>query len=163
MSPSTPSIPSSPLRKTAGELKAFSNDLGGWLRGGMRRLNGAERRALVARFADWVQGPQGINDAELRDWITDLGEDGREALVEQLVAFCNDFELDLAWLVDGELADWPTLEAGLRQLTLHYCLACKAAVDQDALMQRFRRRRLWQQKQRRADAGSGVGTDPAAS
>jgi hypothetical protein len=146
----------------AGELKAFAADLGGWLRGGMRRLNGAERQALAGRFADWSQGPRGIDDADLRAWISDLGEDGREALVEQVAGFCSDFELDLAWLVDAELADWPQLEAGLRQLVVHYSLACKLAVDQDAELQRFRRRRLWQHKQRVADSDP-PGSDAAAA
>jgi hypothetical protein len=146
----------------AGELKAFAADLGGWLRGGMRRLNGAERQALAGRFADWSQGPRGIDDADLRAWISDLGEDGREALVEQVAGFCGDFELDLAWLVDAELADWPQLEAGLRQLVVHYSLACKLAVDQDAELQRFRRRRLWQHKQRAADSDQ-PGSDAAAA
>jgi len=126
------------------ELKAFANDLGGWVGDGMRRLGGAERRALVVRFGYWAVQKDGLGDEGLRAWIAELGEDGLAALVEQLARFCADFELDLAWLVDGELADWPSLEAAVRQLATHYCIACKGAVDADEALQQFRRRRLWQ-------------------
>ncbi len=83
--------------------------------------------------------------------------------MEQLAGFCGDFELDLAWLVDAELADWPRLEARLRQLVVHYSLACKLAVDSDEEQQRFRRRRLWQHKQQAAAADKPGGDAAAAS
>jgi hypothetical protein len=142
----TESTPKPPLAGLKAELKAFADDLGGWVGDGVRRLGGAERRALVLRFGYWAVQKHGLGDAELRAWIGDLGADGLEALVDQLARFCADFELDLAWLVDGDLTDWPSLEAGVRQLATHYCLACKSAVDADEALQQFRRRRLWQHK-----------------
>jgi hypothetical protein len=134
------------LRAINSDMKSFAEDLGGWLRGGLERVNGAERRALALRFAVWAREPHGIEDQRLLTWIDDLGEPGREALVEQLAGFCTDFELELAWLVDGELTAWPRLESGLRQLVQQYCLACKAAVEVDEDRQAFCHRQRWQRK-----------------
>ncbi len=134
------------LRDIKTELQSFAGDLGGWVRGGLQRLSGQERRALAVRFADWARQPQGIEDKALLTWIEALGAPGRAALVEQLVVFCADFELDLAWLVDGELTAWPHLETQLRRLVSHYCLACQAAVEADEDRQLFHRRQRWQRK-----------------
>jgi hypothetical protein len=134
------------LTGMATEMQDFAADLGGWMRDGARRLGGADQRRLAERFSAWALAEENITDAGLRGWIEDLDGIGRAALAEQVAGFCADFELELAWLVDGELADWPALEAGLRSLVGHYCLACKAAVDCDADVMRFRRRRLWQQR-----------------
>lgn len=134
------------LRDITTELQSFAGDLGGWLRGGLERLSGNERRALAVRFAVWARQPQGIDDQALLAWIDDLGEPGRAALVEQLAVFCADFELDLAWLVDGQLTAWPQLETRLRRLVRHYCLACQAAVEADEDRQVFHRRQRWQSK-----------------
>jgi hypothetical protein len=128
-------------------------------------VSGVERRALAERFAAWADqetntgvGPEG---AELRAWINGLDEQGREALTEQLSDFCEAFEIELAWLVDGELADWPQIEPHLRLMVSRYCLACKAGVDADDGLQQFRRRRVWQRKSKkrnssRVSAGSGA-------
>lgn len=140
----TESTPKPPPAGLQAELNAFADDLGGWVGDGLKRLGGAERRALVVRFGDWAVQQDGLGDADVRAWIADLGADGLAALVDQLARFCADFELDLAWLVDGELADWPSLEAAVRQRTTHYCLACKGVVEADEPLQQFRRRRLWQ-------------------
>ncbi len=139
----TESTPKPPLAGLKAELKSFADDLGGWVGDGVRRLGGAERRALVVRFGYWAVQQDGLGDAELRAWIADLGADGLAALTDQLARFCADFELDLAWLVDGELADRPSLEVAVRRLATHYCFACKSAVDADEALQQFRRRRRW--------------------
>ncbi len=148
----------------ASELQAFVGDIGDWARGGVGRLSGAERRALAERFAVWANRGAGagsggvIDNATLRAWLAELDSDGCVALTEQLAAFCADFDIDLAWLVDGELADWPELEASVRALVMHYCLACKAAVDGDEALQRFRRRRIWRSKVKARD-----GTAPSVA
>ena len=142
------------LRDITTDLQSFADDLGGWLRGGLERLSGQERRALAVRFADWARQPKGIEDQALLAWIEDLGEPGRAALVEQLMVFCADFELDLAWLVDGQLTAWPHLEARLRRLVRHYCLACQAAVEADEDRQVFHRRQHWQRKLKASTAAS---------
>lgn len=134
------------LAGMATEMQDFAADLGGWMRDGARRITGAEKRALAERFSDWALADGHLTDAALRAWIEDLDPIGREALAEQLAGFCADFEIDLAWLIDGELDEWPALAAVLTALVTHYCLACKAAVDADAELVRFRRRRLWQHK-----------------
>lgn len=143
------------LTGMATEMQDFAADLGGWMRAGARRMSGAERRRLAARFGAWALADGNLTDAGLRAWIEDLDEMGREALAEQVTGFCTDFEIDLAWLVDGELAEWPALEAGLGALVQHYCLACKGAVDCDPDLVRFRRRRLWQHKRAKGAAGPG--------
>ena len=149
-------IPRSRLADMATEMQDFATDLGGWMRDGARRLSGADRRALAERFSAWALADGQLPDGGLRPWIEDLDAVGREALTEQVAGFCTDFEIDLAWLVDGELEAWPALEAHLRSQVTHYCLACKAAVDADADLMRFRRRRLWQH-QRGDGAADGQG------
>jgi hypothetical protein len=154
------------LAGMADEMRDFAADLGGWMQAGARRLTGAEQRRLAARFAAWAIADGGLEDAALRAWIGGMDDLGCEALGEQVARFCADFEIELAWLVDAELDDWPALEAALRALVTQYCLACKAAVDADADLTRFRRRRLWQDR-RRADAlgarGSAGADAPSAS
>jgi hypothetical protein len=146
--------------RVAGDVRAFAADLGGWLQDGLQRVTGAERRALTERFTRWAE--QGVESTpgaaavgrpdaggfsgELRVWFDALNDDGQAALTEQLAAFCRDFDIDLAWLVDGELADRPALEGQLQALVIHYCLACKAAVEMDPELIAFRRRRVWQRK-----------------
>lgn len=132
------------LAGMANEMQDFATDLGDWVRDGARRISGADKRALAERFSAWALADGRLADTGLRDWIEDLDPIGREALTEQVAGFCTDFEIDLAWLVHGELDPWPALEARTRSLVTHYCLACKAAVEADADLVRFRRRRLWQ-------------------
>lgn len=149
------------LVEMASEMHAFADDLGGWVRGGVRRLSGAERRALAARFAAWAMQDGGLVESDLRHWIQALGEDGREALTEQVAGFCADFEFDLAWLLDGELADCPELTTVMRVLITHYCLACKAALESDDALRRFRRRRVWRH-QAEGVSEPAAGASPAA-
>lgn len=150
----TNSILDAKLAHLSAETSAFAADLRGWVRNGVNRVTGADRRALAEGFATWVEQ---VNEsdpaaepnsdwAELRLWVDDLDQQGREALTEQLCDFCEAFEIDLAWLVYGELTQWPELEAALGKMALRYCLACKAAVDTDAELQRFRHRRVWKHK-----------------
>ena len=136
------------LSRLSAEARGFASDLRGWVRKGVNRVTGADRRALAERFATWVgQGQDPAPDrAELCQWIDELDPQGREALTEQLCDFCEAFEINLAWLVDGELAEWPELEGNLEKMALRYCLACKAAVDSDADLQKFRHRRVWKRK-----------------
>lgn len=134
------------LANMAEDMHDFATDVGGWMRQGAARLTGVEQRKLAERFGAWALADGNVDDVELRNWIEDLDPAGCTALAEQLGAFCADFEVDLAWLVDGELAEWPALEAGLRALVNDYCRACKTAVDCDQEAARFRRRRLWEQK-----------------
>lgn len=140
----------SQLSHLAGEAKSFADDLRGWIRSGVSRVTGAQRQALAERFAAWAEknpsSEANAGKAELGQWIGDLDQQGREALTEQLTDFCSAFEIDLAWLVDGELKDWPQLESSLGSMVVRYCLACKAAVDADDELQHFRHRRVWQRK-----------------
>jgi hypothetical protein len=131
----------------ATELRDFAADVGDWAQASARRMGGVEQRRLAARFATWALADGQIRDEPLRAWIGGLDALGREALGEHVAAFCADFDVDLAWLVDGALADdWPALEAGLRDLVTHYCNACKAAVSVDEDLVRYRRRAQWQHK-----------------
>ena len=144
------------LADMAMEMQDFATDLGDWVRAGARRLSGVEGQRLAERFAPWALADGNFDEPALCAWIDGLDEVGREALAEQVAGFCADFEIELAWLVDGELADWPALDAGLRSLVMHYCLACKGAVDADAELTRFRRRRIWQHQQQHKAAAPGA-------
>lgn len=142
------------LSRLSAEADAFAADLHGWVRNGLNRVTGAERRALAVRFTTWIEQAKDSGSApdpnpdiaELRLWIDELDQQGREALTEQLSDFCDAFEIALAWLVDGELAEWPELEATLSKMVFRYCLACKAAVDSDDELRKFRHRRVWKHK-----------------
>jgi hypothetical protein len=142
------------LAGIATEMQDFAADVSGWMRERAARLSGVERRQLAERFGAWALADGNLTDAALRAWIEDLDDIGREALAEQVGGFCADFDIDLAWLVDGELAEWPALEAGMRALVTDYCRACKAAVECDADSVRFRRRLLWERKREDASTSS---------
>lgn len=142
------------LSHLSSEAKAFAADLRDWLRNGVNRVTRANRRALAVRFATWIDQEQHSDPAPepnadkvaLRLWIEELDQQGREALTEQLCDFCKAFEIKLAWLVDGELAQWPELETNIEKMVLRYCLACKATVDCDTELRQFRHRRVWKHK-----------------
>lgn len=142
------------LSHLSAEASGFAADLRGWVHSGLNRVTGADRRALAERFATWIEqgtdpdaDPDPNTDkAELRGWIDELDQQGREALTEQLADFCDAFEIELAWLVDGELTAWPKLEATLGKMVFRYCLACKAAVDSDDEFRKFRHHRVWKHK-----------------
>ncbi len=51
--------PTSRVPGILSEVQAFAGDIGDWARGRVRRLNGAEQRALAERFATWTA--QGSN------------------------------------------------------------------------------------------------------
>jgi hypothetical protein len=148
------SILDAKLSHLSAKANVFAADLRRWVRNSVNRVTGADRRALAKRFATWIdQGQEpspapepNPDKAELRLWLDELDQQGREALTEQLCDFCEAFEIELAWLVDGELAQSPELEASLGKMVLRYCLACKAAVDCDAELQKFRHRRVWKHK-----------------
>lgn len=149
------------------EASAFAADLRGWVRKRMNRITGAESRALAERFATWIAqesdsaAKPSPEKAELRLWLDELDQQGQEALTEQLCDFCEAFEIELAWLVDGELTQWPELGESLEKMVLRYCLACKAAVDCDAELQKFRHRRVWKHKVK-GPTGQGQSDTPKA-
>ncbi len=134
------------------ETQEFADDVGAWVRSGWDRLSGKSRHAVTAGFLEYVasmagQGPTNADTwGELLAWLEDLGGDGQLALTEQLMVFCADFGIDLAWLIKGELEAWPQADEDVREMVLHYCLACRLAVSTDPELQRFRRRRLWKSK-----------------
>lgn len=138
------------MTQLARESRSFAGDLGGWMRANFERITGADRRSLAERFAVWALAEENTGadpaGADLRRWIEHLDQQGREALTEQLRDFCAGFEIELSWLVSGELSDRPELEELVGLVATRYCLACKAAVDADGGLRRFRRRRVWQSK-----------------
>jgi hypothetical protein len=133
------------------DLGSFARDLRGWMRSGLAQVTGAERRAAAERFAKWIQedlDPEldraGVE--ELRAWVNDLDTQGHEALAHQVADFCDAFEIDLTWIIDGELKEWTQLNTMLSTMIIRYCLACKAAVDADDPLRQFRHRRVWRRK-----------------
>lgn len=140
------------LSHLSAEATSFATDLRGWARNRFNRVTGADRRELAERFAAWIEqgtNPDSVPDSdteELRQWVDELDQQGKEALTEQLTDFCDAFEIELAWLVDGELSEWPKVEATLTKMVFQYCLACKAAVDSDEQLRKFRHRRVWKHR-----------------
>lgn len=147
----------------AEDFKHFAGEIGDWVKEGVARMSGRKRRELAERFIDWSRAA--LADPGLVAWIGELDEIGRRALVDQLAAFCAGFGLDLAWLVDGELKDWPGLAASAGELVADYCSACRAGIDCQEELERFRRRRLWAAKiasaDPRADTAGARGPPPA--
>lgn len=139
------------LSHLSNDLASFAADLRGGMRSGLARITGAERRSLAERFASWVEDdlePELDRDGveHLRQWVTDLDLLGREALAQQVADFCDAFDIDLAWIVDGEVKEWTQLNTLLSIMIVRYCLACKAAVDADDPLRQFRHRRVWRRK-----------------
>ncbi|MGB5736820.1 MAG: hypothetical protein WBM40_20505 [Thiohalocapsa sp.] len=133
------------------DLSSFAADLRGWMRSGLAQITGAQRRSLAERFSSWVEDDldpeldrNGVE--QLRQWVTDLDLQGREALAQQVADFCDAFEIDLAWIVDGEMRESTQLNMLLSMMIIRYCLACKAAVDADDPLRQFRHRRVWRRK-----------------
>lgn len=119
------------------EFREFATDIGGWFHGQLDRLSGQENRALAQSFQAWFKAE--VSDPDLQEWIESLSDEGVEVLTEQVARFCRDFQIDLAWLVDGRLAADPELAAVASRVVLHYCSACMVALDHNDAIQRFRR------------------------
>lgn len=139
------------LSYVSADIRSFAADLRAWFRSGLTRVTGADRRLLAERFSTWVENcnDPGLDPSaveQLRLWIGDLDLQGRQALTQQLADFCDAFDIDLAWIVDGELTEWTQLHTLLGAMIIRYCLACKAAVDADDQMRQFRHRRVWRRK-----------------
>ncbi|NBC46940.1 MAG: hypothetical protein GVY22_02880 [Gammaproteobacteria bacterium] len=139
------------LSDVSADVGSFASDLRGWVRSGLSRVTGSGRRALAERFAIWIEqraDPSLDRDGveQLRLWVQNLDQQGREALTQQVAEFCEAFEIDLAWIVDEELKEWTQLNAMLSTTVIRYCLACKAAVDADDQLRQFRHRRVWRRK-----------------
>jgi hypothetical protein len=146
------------------DLASFAADLRGGMRSGLAQITGARRRSLAERFATWIDDglePELDRDGveQLRSWVAVLDLQGREALAQQVADFCETFDIDLAWIVDGELREWMHLNTLLSMMIIRYCLACKAAVDADGPLRQFRHRRVWRRKLK---AGSRTDTHAAS-
>ena len=101
--------------------------------GARERISGKKRAEFAKQFQAWAAAHL-TGEEGLTDWITNLSEDGAQALTEQLVTFCSDLNFELAWLIEGGLDADSNLKPVVENVVVAYCLACwKAALVQDDL------------------------------
>lgn len=128
-------------RDAAEDFKDFAVELRAWLRGGAKTLSGERSRALAQSFRAWADVH--FDDPPLHAWIAALSDEGLLALSLEVSRFCSSLGFELAWLVEGELADEPELEARARAIVVLYCQACYHALEAHDGFARFARRRRW--------------------
>lgn len=56
-------------------------------------------------------------------WLAELTPDEAKIFYKQLSAFCANLNFELAWLVDPQTDNDPTIETALEQAVMLYCLA----------------------------------------
>ena len=92
------------------------------------KLRGRSSTELTQQFKTWVdqelKGEKG-----LKDWVASLSDEGIESLTKQLATFCSDLNLDLAWLVNGDLEVDPDLKKNAQAIVVAYCSACWQAAQ----------------------------------
>lgn len=130
-------ISASQKKEVIDDFRGFVDDIGGWAKNYWHHVSGQEKKELAQRFFEWSQ--KNLTDVGLRVWINNLSDEGLEVLTDLLSCFCRNFDIDLAWLVDGRLSDEPALKQGIMQVVSYYCSACKLALGQQDAVQKFRR------------------------
>ena len=90
------------------------------------RFGGRKQAKLAKQFQAWAA--ENITDNEgLKDWFDSLSQDGVTALTGQLSSFCSDLNLELSWLIEGQLDGDPDLKQAAENIVVGYCAACRKA------------------------------------
>ncbi len=90
-----------------------------------------KQEALSANFRQWAA--ESLEQEEgLKAWLASLSDEGVQALSGQLASFSADLNMDLEWLLNGQLEEEPELKQALEEIVVAFCLACwKATQVQD--------------------------------
>lgn len=83
---------------------------------------------LSPQFRQWVDQEMEGNE-RLRAWLLSLPDEGFKALTNQIALFCIELNIDLAWLVNGELEIEPDIRQVTEEIIIGYCEACLKAVQ----------------------------------
>ncbi|NDJ62105.1 MAG: hypothetical protein GYB67_13330, partial [Chloroflexi bacterium] len=91
---------------------------------------------MMSAFKTWVEAD--LNDNEyLRVWLLSLPPEGLRALTVQIARFCADLNIDLNWLLSGDLALEPHVEAAVADIVTDYCQACLNAIRIQGQLETF--------------------------
>jgi hypothetical protein len=92
-------------------------------------LRRGKSQPAAVRFMTWVAALPGADEAH-RTWLAGLTTLEIETLMQQTSAFLSDMlEVDLAWLLDGQIDADPGLKAQVEQAVLNYCRAYRHAIQ----------------------------------
>jgi hypothetical protein len=104
----------------------------GQFQGLRERVATRKQSQLPKKFQKWSSSQ--LTDEGLTDWLTNLSDEGSNALTSQLEAFCADLNFELAWLVEGDLDKDPELKQVAEDVVVGYTTSCwQAALAQNDL------------------------------
>lgn len=86
-----------------------------------------EHVKIVPEFRQWVLDTLDERN-HTRRWLLSLSDEGFQALVHQLMQFCYELNIDLAWLVRNELDTQPEIKAVVHDIVITYCTSCLKAM-----------------------------------
>lgn len=114
------------------------------LRARVAHLFGAQQPPLGATFRQWVM--QAFEkEPELRAWLAGLSDEQLNALATHIDAFAREMGFELAWLLDQEMAQQPTLTQSLTRVVVDYCRACRNSVNLQEELEVYKTIRHYQQ------------------
>ena len=101
------------------------------------RFSGKKQVNLSQNFRGWVT-ERLEQRADLQQWLLSLSDEAFEILSNQLSTFCEELNIDLAWLVEKRLDRRPLLKAKVEQVVITYCSSCWQAVQIQKELQSFK-------------------------
>jgi len=105
---------------------------------GMRdHFSGKKQVNLAQNFRVWVT-ERLEQRQDLQQWLLALSDEAFEILSNQLSLFCEELNIDFAWLVEKRLDRKPLLKAKVEQVIITYCSSCWQAVQIQKELQSFR-------------------------
>ena len=91
------------------------------------KLFGTKQPAIAAKFRLWLAAAIGTEPA-LHHWLMALSDEQLDALAMHLERFTHEMGFELSWLLNQEVAQYPSLARALTTVVLDYCRACHHAV-----------------------------------
>jgi len=125
------------LRAMLNDVREVTNRLLGGVRETGQSIVTPEYVKLMPSFKRWIDEEM-TGHNRLRNWLLSLPNDGFKALTGQIVFFCNELNIELEWLIDGELDVEPRTRKVVEDIVISYCDACLKAVQIQPELNTFR-------------------------
>lgn len=82
---------------------------------------------LMPAFKQWIQAE--VPDKALQTWLLDLPDEEFRAVTEKVVFFCNDVNVNFAWLLNGNLDIEPETKQVVMKIVIGVCDLHREAVQ----------------------------------
>lgn len=92
---------------------------------------------LSPAFRQWVENDLKGHD-DIKQWLLSLPDEGFRALTQQIALFCLELNIDLEWLIKGDLAVEPEVQQVVEDIVIGYSDACRKAVRIQSELLSFR-------------------------